>query len=183
MRPNDFDASLYDAGVHTLIDSVSDPLVALQDQDALDALVGYLTVFLAQAGSLGLVANREALQAFVLHAQRVGEIGVEFLVSSFEPSVRGQVPASPPIAPPDLFLADAGSGVVNASCSLGVNADRYELWWLDGSAWEKVADGIVDGSVNFQVSGVSPGTHSYRVIARIGFFASFPGDSEEVIVA
>lgn len=183
MKPNDFDVTLYDAGVHTLIDSVVDPLVALVDQDALDALVGYLTVYLAQGGSLGMVANREALQAFILHAQRVGEIGVEFMVSSFEPSVRNEVPGAPPVAPPDLYLADAGSGVVNASCSLGTNADRYELWWLNGSTWEQVADGVISTGVSFQVTGVGTGTHSYRVIARMGFYGSFPGTTEEVIVA
>lgn len=119
MRPNDFDLTLFDAGVHILIDSVANPLVALQDRDALEALTGYLTVFLAQPDSLALVANQEALQAFVLHAQRVQAIGVSFLDASFLASVRGSVPSSPPVAPANLWLTDAGGGVVDASSDLG----------------------------------------------------------------
>lgn len=183
MRPNDFDIRLYDAGVHTLINSVVDPLVALQDQDALDALIGYLTVYLAQSGSLAIVANTEALQAFVLHAQRVRAIDIEFLAASFGGPVRAEVPSNPPVAPPDLFLSDAGGEVVNASCSLGMNADRYELWHLNGSTWEKASDGTITDGVAFQVAGVAAGTHSYRVIARWGFYGSFPGATAQVVVA
>ena len=184
MRPNDFDIVLYDAGAHTLIDSVASPLVALQDVDALGALTGYLTVFLAQQASLGLVANAEALQAFVLHAQRAGVIGVSFLDASFVGSVRNSVPSSPPAAPGTLWLSDAGEGVVNASTTgLGLNADRYELQQRVAGAWVTVGQGVLGEGLSFQVTGVSAGTQEFRVLPRIGFFAGFPGAVNSVEVA
>lgn len=183
MRPNDFDITLYDAGGHTLANSVTDPLVALTDQDALDSLVGYLRVYLAQAASLGMVTNAEAIQHFILHAQRAGVLDVAFLEASFDMAIRNEVPPSPPIAPTGLWLTAAGGGMVNASSNLGSYADRYELQQQGGGGWTTVAHGTVraDG-VDYQAQGVGAGTHYFRVLARWGFFAGFPGHSVSVEV-
>jgi hypothetical protein len=183
VKARDFDVTLYDSGVHTLINSVVDPLVALQDQDGLEALTGYLTVFLAQPGSLGLVANAEALQEFVLHAQRAGVLDVTFQDESFSGGARNAVPASPPAAPAGLWLTDATGGVVNASSDLGLNCDRYELQRLDGGAWGTVAQGTPREDGVDYVHAPGAGTHEYRVVARIGFYAGFPGGSVEVVVS
>lgn len=183
MRPNDFDLRLYDAGAATLLNSVCAPLVALNDADALTALVGYAQVYLAQQSSLGLVTNTEAVQAFVLHAQRAGILNVTFLDASFPGVIRNQIPQSPPIAPSGLWLTAAGSGVVNASSNLGSYADRYELQQQIGGAWETVAQGTPrEDGVDYQVTGVAAGTQSFRVVVRWGFFAGFPGAAQSITV-
>ncbi len=184
MRPNDFDLRLYDAGAHTLLNSVVSPLVALADADALAALIGYARVYLAQPASLGLVTNVEAIEHFVLHAQRVRLLAVEFLEASFSGPVRAEVPASPPIAPASLWLTAVGSGVVNASSALGSYADRYELQRLVNGAWTTVAQGSPrEDGVDYLVTGVPTGSQQFRVIARLGFFAGFPGAAQTVEVA
>lgn len=184
MRPNDFDLKLYDAGAHTLINSVTAPLVALTDKDALEALTGYLRVYLAQAASLGLVTNAEAIQHFILHAQRAGVLDVAFLDASFDAAIKNEVPPSPPLAPTGLWLTAAGGGVVNASSSLGSYADRYELQQQIGGVWVTVAQGSIrEDGVDYQVSGVATGTQAFRVIARWGFFAGFPSNSNTVEVS
>jgi len=184
MKPNDFGIKLYDAGAHTLINSVAAPLVALTDKDALDALTGYLRVYLAQAASLGLVTNAEAIQHFILHAQRAGLLSVAFLDGSFDAAIRNEVPISPPIAPTGLWLTVAGGGVVNASSNLGSYADRYELQQLVNGVWVTVAQGSLrEDGVDYQVSGVATGTQLFRVVARWGFFAGFPSNSNIVEVS
>jgi hypothetical protein len=182
MRPNDFDIRLYDTGAHTLINSVVAPLVALTDADALATLVGYVRMYLSQPASLGIMTNCEAIQHFILHAQRAGILDATFFDASFESQVKQQVPQSPPIAPPTVYLSDAGGGVVNASCILGNYADRYELQLLDGAVWSTVAQGVIGESVSFQATGVAVGTRSFRVLPRIGFFAGFPTPSAQVVV-
>jgi hypothetical protein len=185
MRPNNFDLTLYSAGAHTLINSVSSRLMAFDDADALGALVGFLRVYLADSEeSLGVVTNSETIQHFVLHAQRAGLLSATFADSSFAAQVREQVPQSPPMAPPDLWLTAAGGGVVNASCSLGSYADRYELQQRAGDVWNVVAQGVVgESGVNFQVAGVQPGNRDFRVVPRYGFFAGFPGEPKTVQVS
>jgi hypothetical protein len=184
MQPVDFHVEMYDSGVHTLINSVLNPLVAFTDSDALDALTGYVQVYIAQAGSLDLAVNKETIQAFILHAQRVAAIDVEFLDRSFANAVLNSIQLSPPTAPPDLFLADVGSGVVNASSNLGADCDSYELQWKNGDTWETVGQGtVVDTQVNYQHTSAPAGTQEYRVIARFEGYASFPGGSESIAVA
>lgn len=184
MRPINFDLKLYDAGTHTLINSVVAPLVALTDKDALDALTGYLRVYLAQASSLNLVTGAEAIQHFILHAQRAGVLNVGFQDASFDAAIMNAAPQSPPVAPASLWLTAEGGGVVNASCALGSYADRYELQQLVGGAWVTVTQGaLVEGGVNFQVTGVQTGAQLFRVIPKWGFFAGFPGNAAEVTVA
>lgn len=187
MRPTDFNILLYDAGVHTLIDSVASPLVALQDVDALAALTGYLTVYLAQSGSLAIVTNEEALLVFIRHAQLVGAIGVEFLDASFPVSAHSQVPSSPPVAPADLFLTAAGSGVVDASSGVGGgSAAQYELQHYDAGAWVMVAVGVERedfSGVDYQATSITAGMQQFRVVARnIGNFPGFPGTAESLDV-
>lgn len=184
MRPNDFDLRLYDAGAHTLFNSVVSPLVALADADALATLIGYARVYLAQPASMGLVTNVEAIEHFVLHAQRARLLAVEFLEASFSGPVRAQVPQSPPIAPATLWFTDVGGGVFNISSQLGNYADRYELQRLIAGVWTTVAQGSprVDG-VDYQATGVPAGTQQFRVIARYGFFAGFPGAANTTEVA
>lgn len=55
---------------------------------------------------------------------------------------------------------------------------------LEGGAWVTVVQGVPrEDGVDYQHVGVQPGEHQYRVVARIGFFAGFPGDPETVIVS
>jgi len=184
MRPNDFDLKLYDVGAHALINSVVAPLVALTDQDALNTLTGYLRVYLAQAASLALVTNAEAIQHFILHAQRAGVLDVAFLDASFDTAIRNEVPQSPPIAPSSLWLTAAGNGVVNASSNLGNYADRYELQQQIDGVWVTVAQGTArEDGIDYQVSGVVTGTQQFRIVARWGFFAGFPAKSNTVEVS
>ncbi len=184
MKLTDFDITLYDTGVHTTINSVTTPLVAYQDKDALNWLVGFIIVTLAQSGSLNIPTSQDAIEHFILHAQNVRLINAEFLIESFLGSVRNQPGIlSPPTAPATLALADEGGGVVNASCALGTNADAYELWREISDVWVLKANGIIRGDstgVDFQETGVGTGTWDYRIVSRLGFFASFPSASNSI---
>jgi len=174
------DQILKDAGVDTLINSVNDPLVALQDQDALNAIVGYLTVYLAQAGSLSTLYNVEAMQQFILHAQRAELLDATFLDASFLSSIRNQVPSPVPTSPP-VFLSSPSAGTVNASATTS-NAGSYELWH-NASPWVKVADGVIDDTtVNFAASGLPSGTQEFRVVGKLGGFAGFAGESKTISI-
>lgn len=183
MRPRDLNITLFDAGVQTTIDSVVTPLVALADAAALERLVHHLVVVLMQSGSLGLVLNDEAVQAFILHAQRTGDIDVEFLTDSFVGTVRNGVPVHPPVAPVGLWISES-AGVVTSSSDLGTDCDRYELQYsADGSTWATVAVGTTrEDGVDYPQQSPGAGTHWYRVIARYGSYPSFPGDAVSVEV-
>ena len=183
MKPIDLDITLYDAGVQTTINSVVEPLVALEDDEALDRLTHYLEVVLMQSSSLGLVLNDAAVQAFVLHAQRAGAINVEFLTDSFIGTVRNSVPQRPPTAPENLWLGES-AGVVTSSSTLGENCDRYELQHsTDNATWETVAAGTTrEDGVDYPQQSPGAGTHYYRVVVRFGQYPGFPGDSENVEV-
>ena len=176
MRKQNNDIVLYDSGVHTLINSVTNPLFAYSDKNALSSLVGYLCVYLAQGGSLGILFNSEIIEHFILHAQRDGILGVSFENDSFDKYVRARVPADVP-GKTNVYLSSPGAGLVNASCSVVDNADGYELWFNGAS----VAEGVEDsGTVNFAASGLPSGEQSFRVVAKSGDFLGFPGPSNTV---
>ena len=64
------------------------------------------------------------------------------------------------------------------------NCDRYELQQEVDGAWVTVASGVPrEDGVDYQVTGLAADSYSFRVVARYGFLASFPGSVESVDVA
>lgn len=183
MRQWNLDIALYDAGALNIVNDLinAGKLTWMPDEQALEATSWYLVL---EALDHDLEINFEAMQTFLLHAQRACKLNGEFVEGNFCAVAHNVVPDNPPIAPETLELSVVGN-TVTGTAPLGQFCDRYE-WQgrLHGEgAWLDIGAGTVsEATVTFQYSGVPAGTHQFRVVVRWGFFPGFPGDPAEITV-